>query len=506
MTLAADPHFLHLQTILSSKAEGDWHDFKEGVHGRTDELLKDLVALANTAGGPYGGYGYLIIGIDDDGNVRGLIPKETELNEDARQRQLGSAAAHGITPLMSPQVKGYTVEGRRIHLVIVPQTSDRWHVVTGSQNHGYWVRRDRASVRPTAEQLEEHFQERLKALIGPVHEQLLRMDGRIGQLRTDLAAAQDPALLSAAEHARIAFQTPDRTFLRLIRQEASTFLDRRGEHLEAIQRVHPDRLVDQPTWHDADRDALRDLVERLEQDTRPLIEAVGALIHDAEPTARTEQALLELNAVFTDASVHMMTLPPSTFALWVYPALLYLHAVAASATPHLEWQLFGQVIHHVQDVPSPRLTRRSVALASVVPWRETLDGVMRVIEPGSPPRAAAHRMERLLRQSDWIGQTLPVLGRLGAFSRSEAALTLGYVAAALKRQGHVPPSFAALWWTYLNANGILEETIQRFVERGSPVLAGLKLRDVAAAFDSMDKPGSYLTVQAQYLVDVGPQP
>ena len=200
--------------------------------------------------------------------------------------------------------------------------------------------------------------------------------------------------------------------------------------------------------------------------------------------------------MFTDASVHQLRLHPSTFALWVYPALLYLHGVAATSARHWSWDTLGEVIHYQKDVATFNLTRRHVSLASVLPWRQALDDVARLIEPVPHGQAAANRIERLLHQSDWIGQTLPVMGRLGAYSRGEAILTFGYLAAALSRGISAPPAFPAQWWTYLNANAILEETLERFSQLGHAVLRSMSLEAVAGVFDEMEKPGAHLTVKA----------
>ena len=338
---------------------------------------------------------------------------------------------------------------------------------------------------------------------------MLRLDDRLGQLRETVNVRQgqaQPELATAAQHTRVAFLTPDRTLLRLVRSEANTFLDRRAGHMEAVLQARPDYWVQssEPMPEDA-RIQLRQVFEQIEEATRPLVETVGTLIHDAEPSPRVGLALAELNAVITDASVHQLRLNGPTFALWVYPALLYLHGVAASSAPHWDWTVLAQVLHHHQDVPSIHLARRHVALSSVLPWRQALDDVARLIEPVPFGQAAAYRMERLLHQSDWVGQTLPVMGRLGAYSRGEAVLTFGYIAAALARHVSAPPPFPAQWWTYLNSDAILEETLLRFARMGKLVLAGVEFEVVAEAFDRMEKHGSHLTVKARYLPMYGGQ-
>lgn len=504
MTSTADLHFYHLQQALASGQESDWHDFKLNLIGQpqVDALRKDLVALANTRDGPYGEYRYLIIGVDDVGTVTGLAPQDPDRTEDRRARRIGDLISRAIFPLMQVQVKEYTVNEKTVHVVIVPQAEERWHMVTGDMDNGFWIRRNRGSVRPTAEQVENYLVQRVQAQVLPLREQVLRLDDRLGQLREMANVRQSqahPELATAAQHTRVAFLTPDRTLLRLVRSEANTFLDRRAGHMEAVQQARPDYWVQsREPMPDAARIQLRQVFEQTEEATRPLVETVGTLIHDAEPSPRVQLALAELNAVITDASVHQLRLNGPTFALWVYPALLYLHGVAASSAPHWDWSVLAQVLHHHQDVPSLNLSRRHVALSSVLPWRQALDDVARLVEPVPSGQAAAYRMERLLHQSDWVGQTLPVMGRLGAYSRGEAVLTLGYIAAALARHVSAPPPFPAQWWTYLNADAILEETLLRFAQMGEPVLAGLEYEVVAEVFDRMEKSGSHLTLKASY--------
>ncbi|GGO41450.1 hypothetical protein [Deinococcus humi] len=97
-----------------------------------------------------------------------------------------------------------------------------------------------------------------------------------------------------------------------------------------------------------------------------------------------------------------------------------------------------------------------------------------------------------------MGTTLPVHDRLGAFGAGEAVLSLAYLAAAAARGISEPPAVAGRWWTYTNANAILDTALRRFQQRGAPVLGSLPLEVLGKAFDQWEKAGSMVTFKAEY--------
>lgn len=500
-------HLEYLNQALASGQEGDWHDFKRGLFTQKekDELRKDLVALANTPGSPYNGYGYIILGVEDDGTVCGCQGSEAKLSEDGRSRQIGQLVENGIAPYIDTVVEEHVIGGKRVHLVVVPPAaSGKWHMVTADSQSGYWIRRVRASHRPTYEDVEAHITTRIQATVQPVQDALGRLEQRLGLLRQDLQDLQQerhPEAISAAQHARTAFLTPDRTLLRLIRQEANTFLERRADLEARLLQVDPDVVVQYAQARTPDRIArLRELFEALEEVTRPLVETVASIQHDVEHSERVMQGVQELSDVITRTSYHEFTLPPFMFALRAYPALLYLHGVAVTSSVSGNWSVLSLVLHHRQWLPRINQPRRRVALASLLSQRGPLDEVARLVEPVPVAMAAATRMERLLLQSDWVGHTLPVLDRQAVYARGEALLTFGYLTAARSFPVAQPPSFPAVWWRYLNADAILYGTLSQLLKGDKQWLRGDSVEALAEAFDRMEKPGHHLTTSASEVV------
>ncbi len=76
---------------IISRGEDSRHQFKENVHNN-DSLAAELVAFSNAEGG------YLLIGVDDSGNVRGLPSDDIHrLN-----KMLSNVASQNVRPAINP--------------------------------------------------------------------------------------------------------------------------------------------------------------------------------------------------------------------------------------------------------------------------------------------------------------------------------------------------------------------------------------------------------------------
>ena len=96
-----------LQTILA-QGEDSQHQFKRNLTN-VDAFAAELVAFANANGG------YLIIGVDDDGNVTGLTREDI-----ARLNQLlSNAASQHVRPPLHPTTQNMTLEQGMIMIVSV---------------------------------------------------------------------------------------------------------------------------------------------------------------------------------------------------------------------------------------------------------------------------------------------------------------------------------------------------------------------------------------------------
>jgi predicted HTH transcriptional regulator len=91
-------------------------------------ILKTLVAFANTAGGT------LVIGRDDNGNVRGVPDSQ------AVEEKLASAISDGIAPSLFPDIEVATAEGRELIVVRVSRWPGPFYLSADGPEQGVYVR------------------------------------------------------------------------------------------------------------------------------------------------------------------------------------------------------------------------------------------------------------------------------------------------------------------------------------------------------------------------------
>lgn len=100
---------LALQTLIAN-GEDTRHQFKRDF-AHVDSLAAELVAFANGLGGT------LVIGVEDDGSVRGLSLQDVgRLNQ-----MLSNAASQHVTPAINPVSTNVRIEqGQLVMVVQVP--------------------------------------------------------------------------------------------------------------------------------------------------------------------------------------------------------------------------------------------------------------------------------------------------------------------------------------------------------------------------------------------------
>jgi len=92
---------------LIAAAEGKTLEFKRDLSS-LPPILKTLVVFANSAGGT------LVIGVQDDGEVVGIVDALRE------EERLASSVADGIRPAMTPDIDLVSHDGKTLLLVRVP--------------------------------------------------------------------------------------------------------------------------------------------------------------------------------------------------------------------------------------------------------------------------------------------------------------------------------------------------------------------------------------------------
>ncbi|WP_456833385.1 AlbA family DNA-binding domain-containing protein [Deinococcus sp. UYEF24] len=485
--------------------EGNWHDFKQSTHDGVDKLQKDFVALANTPGGPYQGYGYLIIGVSDTGEVVGLQGSEARLDVDKRTNQLKDTIKANISPYIDVQVLDQQIEGKTVHIVVVPQAERSWHMVNTGASAGYWVRRGWSSDRPTYSELLEQELRLVRLEVGPIQEKFTSLEARLHEQRDILAALsagprngqQEKHMLaapqSAAQFAAHGFQTPTKTLLKLMRGEALDFKEGHTALMAQAAQLQSDRLLTLPSDRTPERlEELRQFLGALEILTRPLVETLATVLVELDVEDRVQLAVRELADVLTYQSYGMLRNGHAESALRTYPAQLVLHAAATAAFHTSDPTLFGILLHHTRQHADIQGVRNAHHLASVLSVRPLLDQLMLLIESGHLYQASVIRIQNLLLRADWMGGVMPVIDRERLFSWGEAFLTLGYLAAAQNAGVEQPAALNPAWWRYFEADDTLRRAVSKTVLSQNSVLRATTARRVVTAFDQMPRTGPVL--------------
>jgi Putative DNA-binding domain len=490
-------HRRNVEQALSEQAEGNWHDFKEFASndGKIDEFLKDIVAFANTPGGPYGGYGYIIIGVvDGTFELVGLKGKDETVTADQRTLQLSQMITKWVVPYLDVKVFNHTVDDKTVQCIVIPQAPGSWHMVSSDKQSGFWVRRGTQSARPTYQDFEDHQRRLIGREVAPLREQIARLEHRHGEQRYQLQNLQqqrNPENESAAHMAKRCLMTPEHALLANVRGELVTFREQHLLVMTEVEYFQPDRLLKLTQDRTPERlGELKTLVERIEAISRPLVEALAVLIHANAPTDLIRRATSEIAGVFTERAYSQVKENPGLVGLRSYHAQLLLYGAATASFCASDLTLLGIVLHHRRKEQEPSLSglTRERNLASVLNVRGPLDELVMLLESGTPHQATVERMQRLLLQSDWVGATLPVIDQPQTFSRAEALLTLGYVAAALHAGVSQPPSPDPAWWRYLEADDLLRAAVNRLYLNPMPILGKLTRERFVQAFDQLEKP------------------
>ena len=99
---------------IISRGEDSRHQFKRRFNNAAD-AAEELAAFANSEGGQ------IFIGVDDDGTIPGLTPKEVRVQNDL----IANAATQNIRSPISPQTENLTINGQTVMIVTVAAGIDK---------------------------------------------------------------------------------------------------------------------------------------------------------------------------------------------------------------------------------------------------------------------------------------------------------------------------------------------------------------------------------------------
>ena len=105
--------------LLAAAGEGSNIEFKIRVPAKLNELLPEICAFANSDGG------YVLIGIDDEGNIKGATV-------DNKKRSIIQDAIRNISPVLSVEIFQVDIGGKAVWVIDVPSGKDKPYVLSGA--------------------------------------------------------------------------------------------------------------------------------------------------------------------------------------------------------------------------------------------------------------------------------------------------------------------------------------------------------------------------------------
>lgn len=144
------------QLVVNRVGEGLDLEYKAAPYGGADadkrEFLKDVTALANTAGG------HLLIGMKDEGGIAAGLQPITDRVADGEKQRLHNMLLASVEPrLVGVQVREIPLEGGYVLLLRVPRSWNPPHRVTHGGINRYYLRSSSGAYEPSVDQLRAVF-------------------------------------------------------------------------------------------------------------------------------------------------------------------------------------------------------------------------------------------------------------------------------------------------------------------------------------------------------------
>lgn len=144
------------QLVVQRVPEGMDLEFKEALYGGADkdrrEFLKDVTALANTAGG------HLVIGVREDGGAAAALAPVTGSDADGEKQRLENMLLASVEPrLVGVQIREIPVDEGYVLLLRVPRSWNPPHRVTFGGWNKYFLRNSGGAYEPSVDELRAVF-------------------------------------------------------------------------------------------------------------------------------------------------------------------------------------------------------------------------------------------------------------------------------------------------------------------------------------------------------------
>jgi hypothetical protein len=109
-----------IESVISSKREGEYWDFKEQYHSNKTDLLHDIICMANNRADRDG---YIIFGVSDNHEIKGIENDENRKNQQNIIDFLkGKKFSGGIRPTI--ELVTMSIEGKEIDILIIKNSTD----------------------------------------------------------------------------------------------------------------------------------------------------------------------------------------------------------------------------------------------------------------------------------------------------------------------------------------------------------------------------------------------
>lgn len=199
-----------LKTLISHGTEVSKVDFKSEVEVSTPEqkaeLLKDIIAIANTYDVNYEDHGFIIYGVKVK-TITGIT--QTETNTDKFQNTIEQLLKNYISPMPQIYVMGFeTADAKKWGVIVIPPRNSKPHMFfkdfscptnsTRSRKKGEWFVRHGSTTDPgLPEDLAIITQKQMDINLEPLRESIRSLQSRIGKTEEQY----NSALFKLVEHA-----------------------------------------------------------------------------------------------------------------------------------------------------------------------------------------------------------------------------------------------------------------------------------------------------------------